>query len=433
MSKRLLLTIALTCFIVMQGVAQDYEWKVISRPSNISLNYVLFTDTLNGLIFEPFDSPGGIRLTSDGGATWPKGDSLIAMVPKNITMLTKDTGWAIGDDGGEGKFYFTTDNWRSHSLLYDRLYQLIEGAKAFSRTRAVAFGRVRHPGVPDTLKQVSTTDGGVTWNERTMPIDSTYPGGIDRVFFLDSLRYFISGNDTHSQWYMLQTSDAGQTWKRIPGYGIRFMTFVDSLNGFGTGGGNLERSTDGGRTWVSRSLIDINADLIALTFLDTLNGWAFGGTVYQGYLSEGIYKTTDGGFNWQEESVGLSDEIASGMMFDKTHGWAVTYDGYVLAYRPKTMGVQRLPETPKGFNLRQNYPNPFNPTTTIEYELPQRSLLSISIYDLTGRLVKTLINESQEAGVYRLEFTAIGLSSGTYFYTLRTPQYQETKSMVILK
>lgn len=78
--------------------------------------------------------------------------------------------------------------------------------------------------------------------------------------------------------------------------------------------------------------------------------------------------------------------------------------------------------TPKRFALKQNYPNPFNPTTNIEYELPDDSKVNINVYDITGRLAATLVNEVQSAGYYKVQFDAgkLNLASGVYIYQLST-------------
>lgn len=89
---------------------------------------------------------------------------------------------------------------------------------------------------------------------------------------------------------------------------------------------------------------------------------------------------------------------------------------------------------PDQFVLHQNYPNPFNPETTISYELPKSALVSIEIYDITGRLVETLLNGKQSAGKHTLKFSADQLSSGVYCYRLTADKnVLATKKMVVLK
>ena len=88
---------------------------------------------------------------------------------------------------------------------------------------------------------------------------------------------------------------------------------------------------------------------------------------------------------------------------------------------------------PAEFALRQNYPNPFNPVTNIEYDLPVDGNIELKIYDIAGRLIKTLMNEFKTAGSYLVSFNASDLSSGVYFYTLRTAGFEKTLRMVVLK
>ena len=94
--------------------------------------------------------------------------------------------------------------------------------------------------------------------------------------------------------------------------------------------------------------------------------------------------------------------------------------------------------SPNVFSLHQNYPNPFNPTTLIKYDLAEDALVSISIYDVTGRMVKSLINMNQSTGYHSLRWDAtndIGeaVSAGMYIYTIQAGQYRATKKMVLLK
>ncbi len=89
---------------------------------------------------------------------------------------------------------------------------------------------------------------------------------------------------------------------------------------------------------------------------------------------------------------------------------------------------------PDKFELSQNYPNPFNPTTNIKFSLPNDTKVSLNIYDVSGRLVMTLLNnEFKTANYYTVQFNASNLSSGTYFYSITTDRYSDAKKMVLLK
>jgi hypothetical protein len=88
---------------------------------------------------------------------------------------------------------------------------------------------------------------------------------------------------------------------------------------------------------------------------------------------------------------------------------------------------------PKEFTLSQNYPNPFNPTTKINYALPKTGLVTMKIYDVTGREIHTLVNDVKQAGNYSVDFNGSSLSSGVYFYKIQSGDFVMTKRMVLIK
>jgi len=90
-------------------------------------------------------------------------------------------------------------------------------------------------------------------------------------------------------------------------------------------------------------------------------------------------------------------------------------------------------ETPKEFSLSQNYPNPFNPSTKISFAIPTQELVTIKIYDVLGRQVETLANETKSPGYYEVNFNADKLPSGTYIYEIRAGSFVQTKKMILLK
>jgi hypothetical protein len=91
------------------------------------------------------------------------------------------------------------------------------------------------------------------------------------------------------------------------------------------------------------------------------------------------------------------------------------------------------PDKPITFQLLQNYPNPFNPTTTIKYQIPELSFVTLKVYDVLGNEIKTLVNEEKPAGSYEIGFDGTGLPSGVYFYRLQAENFVETKKMVSMK
>ena len=97
------------------------------------------------------------------------------------------------------------------------------------------------------------------------------------------------------------------------------------------------------------------------------------------------------------------------------------------------VSVPKPPQPPGDFVLCQNYPNPFNPSTTIRYQLSTRSHVSLTILDCLGRVVATIVDNTQDAGLYSITFTADRLSTGIYFYRLRAGVLSETRKLMLLK
>jgi hypothetical protein len=99
-----------------------------------------------------------------------------------------------------------------------------------------------------------------------------------------------------------------------------------------------------------------------------------------------------------------------------------------------TVGVEgQGNEIPQSYSLSQNYPNPFNPMTNIRFAIPNSGLVKLVVYDMMGREVKTLVNQSMGAGNYTVDFDASDLSSGVYVYTIKAGDFTDTKKMVLVK
>jgi hypothetical protein len=127
-------------------------------------------------------------------------------------------------------------------------------------------------------------------------------------------------------------------------------------------------------------------------------------------------------------------------VFNETTDWFGSIYGdntWLLGVKgDPTTDVELVPmvSAPATFELEQNYPNPFNPTTNIVYTLPQRDRVTITIYDITGRLVTTLVdNEPQPAGRVAVPFNAGDLSSGIYYYKVQTSYASQMKKMVLVR
>ena len=114
------------------------------------------------------------------------------------------------------------------------------------------------------------------------------------------------------------------------------------------------------------------------------------------------------------------------------HFLQTAYTGMTLSNKEENSLI------PKDVIIQQNYPNPFNPTTTLNYYLPENTNVNISIYDLGGQLVKTLVNSKQSSGNSSIQWNStnndeLPVSAGLYFYTIQAGDFRQTKKMVLLK
>ena len=188
----------------------------------------------------------------------------------------------------------------------------------------------------------------------------------------------------------------------------------------------VEISSDRGATW--------NA------LAGTLTHPASGAT---GERPQGV-PVIDGRINtWTEESMDISRFVGTKILlrFRYTSLTPVIAEDFliddirILAYGSTSYARDGYvtPLLPARYSLGQNYPNPFNPSTTIKFELPKSSHVTLSVYDILGRQVSVLINERRDAGLHEVKFDAASLASGVYFYRLQAGSYVQTRKLLILK
>lgn len=98
------------------------------------------------------------------------------------------------------------------------------------------------------------------------------------------------------------------------------------------------------------------------------------------------------------------------------------------------IGITQLnSEVPQNYSLSQNYPNPFNPVTNTKFQLPKTGFARITILDMLGREIETLVNEDLRSGTYNAIWNAAKYASGVYFYRPESGEYSEVKKMIMIK
>jgi photosystem II stability/assembly factor-like uncharacterized protein len=435
-----MILIAISTLVILisdDASSQQYGWSVIATPRpGWGIWNVEFKDSLHGWTSAGYDS---IYRTADGGLTWRTGIPA-EMFRGFIDISFFDTlyGWAVGGiSGPEAVIWKTTDgglSWGEQLFHYDRHFSFTSAqSQSMNTTVGSTYGTY-----PDTGKITRTFNGGMNWTERTLADSIT---GFRRIQFIDSLHGWVLAEAT-SRFVLLRTTDGGGAW--LPDSserGITGFTFIDTLEGFARCGKDdlgfyFCRTVDGGQSWTDNYVVfpGIGSTVFeAMSFIDNMNGWMFGSTFYQGGIRELILRTTDAGYSWSQESIGLTGDLTDGIMIDRYHGWAVSLDGKVLAYGPATEVVERLDGSPESFALHQNYPNPFNGSTSVVYEVPIRTPVRIDLFDVVGRRIATPVDAPHGPGKYRFTLDGSSLGSGVYYLRLEADSFQDTKQLLLIR
>lgn len=204
--------------------------------------------------------------------------------------------------------------------------------------------------------------------------------------------------------------------------------------------GNVITEIDLGRAWQNEPrTVYIDCDLPSVIIPQGWNPNPINSGVVPALY--GIYNSKWPGFSIFEYTSGIGSILTQGELEEHTieNIFAMeSHPNFAYDWMPEektVVGVKKSEEDilPDKFAIAQNYPNPFNPTTTIKYDVPSKSIVNISIYDILGRLVKVLVNEQVEPGHHQIVFNASNIASGVYFYNMRTDNFTVTKKMLLLK
>jgi photosystem II stability/assembly factor-like uncharacterized protein len=289
-----------------------------------------------------------------------------------------------------------------------------------------------------------STDGGSNWIQTNNGnlLDGN-PALSLAISYQTSDKVYVGTAPYQTRAGLFRTTNGGTSWDNITGIlpdrfpadiavdpnddNIVYVTF------YGFGSGHVYKSTNSGDTWTDIS--DNLPDIPTLAVIVDPNNSSH---IYIG-TDIGVFVSTDGVGNWQDFNNGLPDAIqamdlnittVNNVIRVMTHGNGA-YETKLLSQIP--INASTIPSTVTDFNLEQNYPNPFNPNTTIQYQNPELSFVSIKVYDVLGNEVDLLVNEEKPIGNYEVEFDATRLPSGIYFYRLQAGDFVETKKMVLLK
>lgn len=290
-----------------------------------------------------------------------------------------------------------------------------------------------------------STDNGENWEEIINGL--TYYNSVDVLYIpktgpiIDYIFVSVSELTTFSS--IFRSSNNGENWEQMnfsdvwlwptafisSSTGVIFLGLVDTAPHSSSGA--IFKSVNSGYNWTSAGsgarttalIMDKNEFVYAGTFPGQW-GWC-----------QGIIRTTNGGDSWESFNSGLASGSCGFVLGCNSEGilFAGTETGFYRTIESTTDVTEYEQIIPTEFTLFQNFPNPFNPSTTIKYNLPQSGNVTLKIYDLLGSEVTTLIDEEKLAGSYESNFDGSELSSGTYFYSLQSGDFIDTKKMILIK
>lgn len=406
------------------------QWQEINQPDIGTVSIILangnqlFTATNQAQVYTSVDQADSWEMLADTMATQPyvsdllliKSDAVfftqnIGAGPYNYICLSGFAGWGP---------------WQELAHQSSALISMVDNdSLIFTLLNGISI----------------SSDRGETWAEIPEPPITGY------------IRLNLATNDylyvSHGC-QIYRTADLGQTWEDITGilddegfaspYSCSSILAMASHEDlliismyWGGGLGKLFVSDDYGTSWTVLNEFPVDHSVSAIA---SKNNVLYVGT---GSTLSGVYYTTDL-TTWIDFSNGLesydysvSQLVATDEYLYKTGG---TFNSYQIplpeldAHWESTQLVE--------FTLSQNYPNPFNPVTAIHYDLPEDALVNITIYDMMGRIVKTMVNAQQNAGYKSVIWDATNnagqsVSAGLYLYTIQAGKFRQTKKMVMLK
>ncbi len=408
------LTLIVSC--VVPATAQTTFWQ----PSQLSVSSVTSLHAGQNHFLAVGSKSSGIYGSTDGGETFR---SLMPFSYYPVTGLARTSNGNLfaalvnpfqSTDGG------TT--WLQCNNNPGPLYDLVAGSVAASGQNVLFAG-----GRPAGGAEVDqSTDQGTTWNQ---------PFSMDG-YSSDSMWIAILGinsngialaatrSSSHSAFRarvygLIRSTNFGATWAAVPFTpastpDIRCLGWASNGNAFAATRQSVIRSTDFGLSWSPVDGTPPTSDIrcIALNSRDH---------IYLGTGDAGVFYSIDSGSSWIQQNSGLTDTTINTL--------AVDPDGYLFVGTERTglfrstlsttsVNAARIP--PATPLLLRNYPNPFNPQTTIAFNIPLSGPTTLTVWNLLGQRVTTLINEDISAGAHSIQWTAQDLPSGIYICTLRS-------------
>lgn len=413
-------------FIIYISVSVGQSiWVKQDSPTQAHLKQVVFVDSLYGWIA---GDSGIILHTTNGGDNWivQHRDTLIFF--NDIYFLNRTMGWAVAwnyDFMNFGTHFFRTTNGGNNWSRYFHPDTMIFATCIYFYNENRGWIGMANAN-PVTIFE--TTNGGTTWDSSRVELGFVSNFPVRAIKFADSLTGVAAGGYIDIAGIVWMTTNAGFNWNSYivgaePFFDIDFKN--DTI--FYVCGGDYEYgvstaySTNSGANWFYRTL-EIFGMGLGMGFRTDQEAWITSN------FSQKLVFTTDGGEGWFEIDAPDSSTLYGLNFANQKTGWTVGNNGTILKYLNTSVNINNGQENVFDFKIFQNYPNPFNSFTNLRFQLNYPSMVTIKIYDVLGREVRTLLNEMKHPGEHRLRFDAADLQSGVYFYRIITTQLHDGKT-----
>ncbi|MDD5764635.1 MAG: T9SS type A sorting domain-containing protein [Candidatus Marinimicrobia bacterium] len=362
-----------------------------------------------------------------------------------------------------GEIYRTTNGGQDWTLVHTYLADPVfsgagwfDGIRVLNDSVAVALGDGAANG---DLYFARSIDKGATWTEITgvdymSASQAIYSWGT-AVWNNGESVWFTGTTSSSDTAYVYRSYDAGVNWEsfEVPtgcAKVIRGITFTSDSDGMAVGinGGDDSSidgvpfvTTDGGETW----------DLVSSPV--SADGWVNAVVAVPGtsrimaFCDYGeVFYTDNLGDSWTPVPVASAlsgNDFLGAVVADNDFGYFFTYQGNVARYTNQSAGSAIDPGSNHitsldNFRLQQNYPNPFNATTNIVFDVPSEKVVTLTIYDLLGKEVVTLVNKKLSTGTYTITWNGLdrngsAMSTGVYLYAVKNGNVTKVKRMTMVK
>lgn len=429
------------------------SWSQQIAVSGSFIDGIKMFDNNNGVYYaDPTGSgqPYQLRYTTDGGTTWtiapnsPIAGSEFGVI--NAWDWTDQNTFWLGSanttpNATTAKIYYTTTGFAGtwNSATINGL-----GGTAGLYYQAIGFTDAMHGMAGSNGSDiVKTTNGGVSWQATNIPPNISAFAAINFIGLKDGSNTNRLVLSDGASYYVFKTTDQGSTYTQetIPAEavtnGIQHMVFLNGNLGYAAGGAGVFIKYVGTIpvefTSFTAASVSGKINLNWRTATETNNS---GFEIERKVNNEGSWATVGfkngNGTTTQPHEYSYIDDISSINATSVAYRLRqVDFDGN--SQYSQVVLVDNI--APAQYSLSQNYPNPFNPATVINYAVPDNSFITLKVYNSLGQEVSTLVNETKQAGSYKVNFNASGLPSGVYYYVLRTGnnEFVKTEKMILLK